>query len=579
MTRGGAPRSWAGGIGRASGLLLALVGCAPHGDDAAGAVRIVDLTPGEAGCAAWSDGHVDCWRRGGAAERVEGVQDATSVALYGGSGCARRRGGEVECWSLDELSARAPVPALADAEQLAGNAGLLCARRASTVTCVSKAIAAPIIAALPDARDLSVSRSVCAATADGGVSCLLHDGATRPITGITGATRVAAGDRFGCAIVEDGAVDCWSNERPDSAGEPPYDSPVMAPTRVPIREDVVELAAADDVACARTRAGVVYCWGNANWLHVGAEPTPVPALEGTQRLILSAMVGCGVLSETRARCLDRAGKPFEIAREPEPAPLDAGEPALDRVSSLNTICVRTPARTIRCGDNEWPGTHDALQASHEQVCSVDAGRVLCSRRSYAALVAPSSDPNGRASLQPPHAVQGVDDAAAIAVGERFVCALRADHSVWCWGGNSFGQSGVARPYVAAKRVRGISDAIDVSIDLDRACALERRGAIKCWRPSAERRYALRHSVTRGYVPRDYDDLPVYETYAPETRAEASGGRLILGHTVDPEMIGKKSNGPALFGCVLRPDGVSECHGACPEMPVPRECASRRAEAP
>jgi hypothetical protein len=36
-------------------------------------------------------------------------------------------------------------------------------------------------------------------------------------------------------------------------------------------------------------------------------------------------------------------------------------------------------------------------------------------------------------------IAGIDDAQAIASGVNHTCALRRDGTVWCWGGNWFGE--------------------------------------------------------------------------------------------------------------------------------------------
>jgi alpha-tubulin suppressor-like RCC1 family protein len=43
----------------------------------------------------------------------------------------------------------------------------------------------------------------------------------------------------------------------------------------------------------------------------------------------------------------------------------------------------------------------------------------------------------------PQKIALMDDALAVATGQDFACAVRADHSVWCWGGNDLGQLGHA----------------------------------------------------------------------------------------------------------------------------------------
>ncbi len=556
----------------AAGIGLLLLGCAPHGDGTAAAeLRIVDITPGPEGCAAWSDGHVECWRDAQARAPVAGLRDAEELVKLAGRVCARRRDGRALCWPLDDLSRAAPIEGFQRVAQLVGEGETLCARRRDeTIRCVNPEDGRRLDPALPPAIDIAVGSEVCAVTTSGELRCVGADGAGSRVSGIEGATALALGDQLGCAITKEGEVRCWERSIPSLPGlsEPAYDSPVIAPERVPIRGEVVELATSDHAACARTRNGPVYCWGDANWLHAGAEPTAIAALEGSARLILSSMAACGVLDERRSSCTDKVGNTMVLRREslPEPKPADG---VAERVELYGADCLRTVDGELRCGELTWPGArYGAIAASFEGLCSITGGRVHCGRLSYAALVAPSANPSGRPSLQPPHSIVALDDAVSVAHGQQFACALRADHTVWCWGANSLGQSGVARPYVQAKRVLGVADAVALDVEEGRGCAHERGGAVKCWRASAERRHAVLHSR----YARDYFDRPFYERYAAEAAGTAPRGDLQIGRWSPPSAdAGGKPAGPYAFRCVLGPDGISRCHGACPEMPVPMTC--------
>ncbi len=560
------------------GLLL-LVGCASHGDgSAAEELRIVDIAPGPSGCAVWSDGHVECWRGGQPRAPVAGLRDAvelTDLLESEQKACARRRGGQVVCWRLDDLSVTRPVEGLDKTTMIDGWGATLCATvEGERLRCVElvEGAEAELEAAMPGARDLAVGAEICAATEEG-VRCVGDDGESTRVTGIEGAIEVALSGRLGCAITAEGGVACWELSLPlhPDIPEPRYDSPVIAPERVPIRGEVVELATSDHAACARTKNGPVYCWGSANWTKSGAEPTPVAALEGSTRLILSTMAACGVIDERRSSCTDKVGRTMEILRESLPeSKRDTTGGVAERVEVADSECFRTFNGGVRCDDLAWPGArYGEFAADYEGLCAITGGRVHCGRVSYAALVGPSRNPDGRPSLQPPHSIVGIDDAVSVARGRRFTCALRADHSVWCWGANSRGQSGVARPYVRAKPVLGVADAVALDVDGFQACALERGGAVKCWRASASRRRAVLHT-RRAY---DYFDNPFYERYAAEAVGTAPRGPLRLGrwHERDRPGAAGKPAAPHTFRCVLGPDGSSRCGGACPKMPVPMTC--------
>lgn len=74
-------------------------------------------------------------------------------------------------------------------------------------------------------------------------------------------------------------------------------------------------------------------------------------------------------------------------------------------------------------------------------------------------------------------VAGISDAIAVAAGSYFTCVLRAGGTVVCWGGNVWGLGdGTLDPV----EIPGITDATAIAADQDHACALRSDGTIKCW---------------------------------------------------------------------------------------------------
>ena len=86
-------------------------------------------------------------------------------------------------------------------------------------------------------------------------------------------------------------------------------------------------------------------------------------------------------------------------------------------------------------------------------------------------------------------IEAVTDATAIAVGNHFACALRADGTTWCWGSDELGQTGSpipghapgsAAPQPTPAPVEGVSAAIALDAGGDFACAVGSDGAVRCW---------------------------------------------------------------------------------------------------
>lgn len=72
--------------------------------------------------------------------------------------------------------------------------------------------------------------------------------------------------------------------------------------------------------------------------------------------------------------------------------------------------------------------------------------------------------------------------AKVAAGQGHSCAVRTDGDVFCWGSNTYGETGQTDPgdVLVPKRVAGISDAVDVVAGEDFTCALIEGGSVSCW---------------------------------------------------------------------------------------------------
>lgn len=82
----------------------------------------------------------------------------------------------------------------------------------------------------------------------------------------------------------------------------------------------------------------------------------------------------------------------------------------------------------------------------------------------------------------PVQVVGLDEVVAVAAGGWSTCAVRADRSAWCWGygergGLGDGLSGNSATPVQAS---GLDDAVGITVGGWHACALRSAGNVMCW---------------------------------------------------------------------------------------------------
>lgn len=119
--------------------------------------------------------------------------------------------------------------------------------------------------------------SVCAVTAQGHVFCSRNDGFEfKAVPGIEGATEVAVGDGFACALRENESVACWGPKARMQGSNSGADSAVNLRAFV----DAQWIESDGTSVCAGTRSGDVVCWGPRGGWHLPVTPqrrsSPVP---------------------------------------------------------------------------------------------------------------------------------------------------------------------------------------------------------------------------------------------------------------------------------------------------------------
>lgn len=374
---------------------LALVGTAPaRPASAVTAPTYVDLEVGRLhGCAVMSDGTVRCWgfdRSGQIGDgttgddvdqrpvprQVVGLTGAVEVAVGGDHTCARRSDGTVRCWGSG-----------AHAQLGNGSFGeFLISSVPVTVTGLSDAV--------------SISAGgihTCAVRSTGGVVCWggngngqLGDGTTGnadrvrttpvAVSGIFGATKVAASDSASCALLVGGSVACWGWGAFGQLGDGTKgdaDHNRLTPVSAIGLTGVTDLAGGTDHMCASNAGGSVRCWGYNGRGQVGTGATDTKALVPT--LVPSLDDAVGVAAGVAHSCIRRAN---------------------------GVVGCWGDAQNGQIGDGA------------------------------------EGDANGQRLI--PTAASGIGSATVLDAGGRTTCAIVSPSTVRCWGDDSFGQLGNGR---------------------------------------------------------------------------------------------------------------------------------------
>lgn len=300
------------------------------------------------------------------------------------------------------------------------------------------------VSGISEAKQVAVGEyDACALLVDGHVDCWgdnefgqtgngeTSEKVTTPVQvgGVEGASQIAVGWEFACALLSGGHVTCWGTNDDGTIGdgtEPKTKNTFLTPTEADV-EHVVTLRAHDQRACVVVESGSVECWGNdfLDQLGNGKEKTfsdtPVVseyvagasgvAIGGGHTCVLeSGAVACwgenhkGQLGDGEINeYLDVIYKPAAAVGVSTAAEIDAGE---------EFSCAR-------------------LTDGHEDCWGENIYYELGNGKS-----SPGAEP-----VDTPTEVVGLSGVAQIATGGSFNCALLSSGHVDCWGFDQNGQAG------------------------------------------------------------------------------------------------------------------------------------------
>ncbi len=197
----------------------------------------------------------------------------TALALASQFGCALGDGGKVSCWGTGAIAndgkkrEKAPpteVVGVSGAVELAASGVVACARTADAVICWGSDIGTP-----PKGKWVQLAAGIthaCALDDKGAIACWgkgdwggAKGAFAKPP--ITGAKYVATGDRHACAIGKDKKVWCWGQNDAGQLGGKSDADAHKKPVAVVGVTGATKLAAGEASTCALLESGAVKCWG------------------------------------------------------------------------------------------------------------------------------------------------------------------------------------------------------------------------------------------------------------------------------------------------------------------------------
>jgi alpha-tubulin suppressor-like RCC1 family protein len=322
------------------------------------------------------------------------------------------------------------------------------------------------------------------------------------------ATAIGVGANFACAIVAGGgSVVCWGGNASGQLGNGAT-ATALRPVLVSGVTDAAAVAVDSSVdrACVLHAAGTVSCWGDTRSGKLGNNPPPaltpvaVPGISGGTAISMGGVHQCVLHATGAVSCwgYNSSGELGDGTNQTSMTPV-----AVLGISDATAItagqshsCALHKAGTVSCwgynlASGNAGGATPALVPGITGVTSISAGgSFTCALRSDTSVWCWGTNQSGQmgsafsgAYSKVPVQVAGVTGITAIGAGQYFVCAVRSDARVLCWGDNNAGVLGDGSTGLSsalAVMPVGLTDIKAVSGGNSEACSLGRGGSVKCW---------------------------------------------------------------------------------------------------
>lgn len=526
-------------------------------DYSATPIQIQDITDAAAvavsafhSCALHQDRTISCWGNNeygqlGSGEtsesstrpvKVWGIADATAVSASKRHTCAGHQTGTVSCWGANDSgqlgngqsgdNADSFIPVLVsditEAVDISTSRYQSCALLGSS----DEGYETSCWGDSDQTEDGQTEEHACEVHQDGTISCWgtneygqlgsglagfdLDSSVPVKVQDISDAIKVAAGDRFSCAIHQTGLVSCWGNNDYFQLGS---DQNSFSPTPIEVRgiSGATDIATGSRHACAIHEHYEISCWGANDYGQLGngqtdysgiATPVRVTGIDIALFVAAGENHTCAIHRATTVACwgandFGQLGN-GQMGYETSSATLvnsNLEKSAIYLTVGSNHTCALTDSspfdpsisdRTIYC----WGANYiDQLGRSQDESLESPVGMASSTATSSTQQISTTRPIQQDADICPcePAPATDISDAVLISAGSNHTCAIRLDRTTSCWGANDLGQLGngstgifSSESSATSHQTVGIADAIWIAAGGYNSCALQLTGSVSCW---------------------------------------------------------------------------------------------------
>jgi alpha-tubulin suppressor-like RCC1 family protein len=302
-------------------------------------------------CVLKTNGTVQCWGYNGYGQlgngtvspsstpvTVSGLSGASAITASEGYSCAVKADGTLQCWGSNSSS------------------------QFGDVTPSGTVSTTPVtVNGLSNVIEMAGgSQHACALDTNGTVRCLgdnvhgqlgngtLGAGTKTPtlVSGLSGASAIAAGRYHTCARKVDGTVQCWGDDSRLQLGN---GTPSLTPVTIVGLSAATAIAAAGDYTCSRANLVQVQCWG--------ATPTGLPfdsvtGLSGVSAIAAGLTHACALKTDGTVQCWGSNGYGQlgngSVSFSPTPVTVSGLSGAIAIAAGWDFSCALKSNGTVQC---------------------------------------------------------------------------------------------------------------------------------------------------------------------------------------------------------------------------------------